>query len=89
MEKVNGVVTPEMQHEYLKRWAHLEGEKIEPSGVSVKYFTVNDGVPIPKQLLDAGFKVICYNGKAVQVNRITKDEAKTMASCLKLSFGGF
>lgn len=86
----NGAITPEMQGEFLKRYAHLEGVKCE-SGVTVKYYTYEypDGTPIPKGLGNCGFKVVEYNGKTVQVTKIGLDEAKTMAKCINIKFGGF
>lgn len=86
----NGAITPEMQGEFLKRYAHLEGVSCE-SGVTVKYYTYEypDGVPVPKGMSNCGFKVVEYNGKTVQVTKIGLEEAKTLASAINLKFGGF
>lgn len=90
VENNNGSVTPEMQGEFLKRYAHLEGIKYD-KGVAVKYYTYEypDGVPVPKGMSNCGFKVIECNGKAVQVTKIGLEEAKTMAGAINLKFGGF
>lgn len=86
----NGSVTPEMQGEFLKRYAHLEGVKYE-KGVAVKYYTYEypDGAPVSKGMSNCGFKVIEYNGKTVQVTKIGLEEAKTLAGAINLKFGGF
>ena len=86
----NGAITPEMQGEFLKKYAHLEGVKYE-KGVAVKYYTYEypDGVPVPKGMSNCGFKVVEYNGKAVQVTKIGLEEAKTLAGVINLKFGGF
>lgn len=88
----NGAVTPKAQGEFLKRYAHFEG--IDDGEMSIKYYTLDlsDGVPVSKNLRDklpAGFKVYEHNGEVVQVQRIGFDEAKTLAECTKLKFGGF
>lgn len=74
-----GAVTPEMQYEWLKKYAHLEGIV----GNS-KYFVYNIATG-----LDVGFQVIVVDGKPVQVMKMTKDEAKTIVACSKLKFGDF
>lgn len=74
----DGGVTPDMQRQWLESHAHLEGITIS-DGVTNKYFTLGDD----------GFKVICYNGIAVQLIKFRAEEIKTMVACSKLKFGGF
>ena len=71
-----GSVTPEMQAEFLSRYAHLEG--ITDDGITKYYSYPETG---------KGFKVTFFNGKAVQVTRMSIDEVKTMVACSKLKFG--
>ena len=78
--KEKGCLKPEAQAEFLAKHGHLEG--IVPFVAldgNVKYYTHNG----------QGFKVICVDGKAVQVNKMDADEVKRIVSCSKLDFGGF
>lgn len=78
--KEKGCITPQAQAEFLAKHGHLEGivNMTSMSG-KVKYYTYNGD----------GFKVICVDGKAVQVNQMDADEVKKIVSCAKLKFGGF
>ena len=69
-----GSVTPEMQYEFLKRYAHFEGTVGED-----KYFTYVG--------MGKGFCVKFADGKPVQVIKMTEREAKTMVICDRLKFG--
>ena len=84
-------VTPAMQGEFLKKYAHLEGESTENVTLTLKYYTSTtiDGAPVCHGLKDAGFKVIEYDGKAIQVIKIGSDEARLLGKNTKLQFGGF
>lgn len=77
MNNVNGV-TPDMQRQWLESHAHLEGIT-KSDGMTNEYFTLGD----------EGYKVICYNGVAVQLIKFKANEVKTMVACSKLKFGGF
>jgi hypothetical protein len=86
----DGIITPEIQAEFLSKFAHLEGETIGQANIIVKYYTVQYDPalkPYPKNWKESGFKVIYYDGHPVQVERIGVEEAKTMAKCSKLKFG--
>lgn len=76
-EYVNGI-TPDDQSKWLESHAHLEGIT-KSDGVTNEYFTLGD----------EGFKVICYDGVAVQLIKFKAEEIKTMVACSKLKFGGF
>lgn len=77
MKEFNGI-TPEMQHEWLNRHAHLEGVT-KSNGITTKYFTMKD----------EGFRVIIYNDIAVQIIKHRAKEIKSMVACANLKFGGF
>lgn len=78
--KMNGYVTPEAQAEFLTKHAHLEGiVPFDALDGNVKYYTYNG----------QGFKVICVDGKAIQINKMDADEVKRIVSCSKIKFGGF
>ena len=78
--KERGCLTPEAQAEFLSKHAHLEGiVPFDALDGNVKYYTYNG----------QGFKVICVDGKAIQINKIDADEVKRIVSCAKLDFGGF
>lgn len=76
-----GSVTPEMQAEFLSRYAHLEGIVGNDW-----YYTYDNVVPF-NRIRGKGFKVTVVDGKAVQVTKMTSEEAKTMVACSKLKFG--
>lgn len=85
-------VTPEIKAEFLKKYAHLEGEDNQQISVVIKYYTFDPDKAFekhPKRMEKSGFKVIYYNGNPVQVEKIGIEEAKTMAKCSKLKFGDF
>ena len=69
-----GSVTPEMQATFLSKYAHLEGIVGND-----KYYTYTE--------TGKGFRVTFIDGKAVQVTKMSADEAKTMVACSKLKFG--
>ena len=69
-----GSVTPEMQYEFLKRYAHFEGAVGDD-----KYYSYEE--------TGKGFCVKFVNGKPVQVIKMSANEAKTMVACSKLKFG--
>lgn len=92
MEKnQSSAITPEIQGEFLKKYAHLEGENVENVSLTIKYYTYTsiDGAPVCIGLRDAGFKVIEYDGKAIQVVKMGADEARLLGKNTKLQFGGF
>lgn len=74
----DGVITPQAQAEHLKKNGHLEGESTNGINV-VKYYTMGD----------SGYRVLMYNGKAIQVTKMTAEEAALMAKTSMLRFGGF
>lgn len=78
MKKIVDGVTPDMQRQWLESHAHLEGVT-KSDGVINKYFTLGD----------EGYKVICYDGIAVQLIKFKAEEVRTMVACSKLKFGGF
>lgn len=69
-----GSVTPEMQAVFLGKYAHLEGIVGDD-----KYYTYAE--------TGKGFRVTFVDGKAVQVTKMSAEEAKTMVACSKLKFG--
>lgn len=77
-EYIDGGITPDMQRQWLEHHAHLEGIT-KSNGVTNEYFTLGK----------EGFKVICYEGVAVQLIKFKAEEVKTMVACSKLKFGGF
>lgn len=84
-------ITPAMQGEFLKKYAHLEGESVENVKLTIKYYTYEsiNGAPVCHGLANAGFKVIEYDGKAIQVTKMGADEARLLGKNTKLQFGGF
>ena len=79
-----GAVTPEMQAKFLSRYAHFEGAVGDD-----RYYTY-EPIAASKNIAGIagkGFKVTVVDGKAVQVTRMTAEEAKTMVACSKLKFG--
>ena len=87
MNKVDGgAITPEMQAEFLAKYAHLIGI------VGNDKYYVYDTPALSKTIewtLDKAFKVITIDGKAVQVVTMSKKEAETMVKCSNLKFGDF
>lgn len=77
-EYIDGGITPDEQRQWLERNAKLEGVTTG-NGMTNKYFTLGDN----------GFKVICYEGIAIQLIKFKAEEVKTMVACSKLKFGGF
>ena len=69
-----GTVTPEMQAAFLSKYAHLEGIV----GNNKYYSYAETG---------KGFCVTFVGGKAVQITKMTAEEAKTMVACSNLKFG--
>ena len=79
-----GYVTPEMQAEFLSRYAHLEvivGDD--------QYYSYETPAPSKniKGINGKAFKVTYVNGKAIQVTKMTVDEARKIIECSKLKFG--
>ena len=73
-EVTNGYITPEKQASFLAKYAHLEGIVGDEY-----YYTYNE--------TGKGFRVTKVDGKAVQITKMTAEEAKTMVACSKLKFG--
>ena len=69
-----GTVTPEMQAAFLSKYAHLEGIVGND-----KYYSYTE--------TGKGFRVTFVDGKAVQVTKMSAEEAKTMVACGNLKFG--
>lgn len=80
-----GTITPEVQAEFLKKYAHLIGVVGED-----KYY-VYDTEALAKnvKVKDKAFKVIHVDGKPVQVITMKKEEAETIVKCSNLKFGDF
>ena len=78
MKEYGGMVTPAQQEAWLDRHARIEKVTRE-NGIKVKYYTMGKD----------GFKAICYNDIAVQIQKFSAKEIKTMVSCANLKFGGF
>ena len=79
-----GSITPEMQAAFLSKYAHLEGIVGDD-----KYYSYETSAPSKniKSINGKAFKVTYVNGKAVQVTKMTIEEAKTMVACGNLKFG--
>ena len=79
-----GVVTPEMQAKFLSRYAHLEGIVGDD-----RYYSYE--TPTPSKNINGingkAFKVTYVDGKAVQVTKMTIDDARKIIECSKLKFG--
>ena len=69
----DGCITPEKQAEFLSKYAHLEGIVGNDW-----YYTYEETVK--------GFRVTNIDGKTVQINKMSANEAKTMVACSKLKF---
>ena len=78
-----GAITPEMQAEFLAKYAHLIGIV----GTD-KYYAYEHNASGNK-LSDKAFRVIFVDGKPVQVIKMSKKEAETMVKCSNLKFGDF
>ena len=78
-----GIITPEVQAEFLKKYAHLIGIIGED-----KYY-VYDHKPVSHELSDKAFRVIHVNGKPVQIIKMSKEEAETLVKCSNLKLGDF
>ena len=74
----DGVITPETQAEFLKKYGHLEEESTNYVTVS-KYYTLGEN----------GYRVLFYDKKPIQVTKMKAKEAKVMAESALLKFGGF
>lgn len=73
-----GVITPEMQATFLNKYAHLEGI-INDGPFTYNYYSYPE--------TGKGFKVTLTDGKAVQVDKMSVNDVKTIVSCNKLKFG--
>lgn len=69
----NGCITPDKQAEFLSKYAHLEGIVGNDW-----YYTYEE--------TGKGFRVTKIDGKTVQINKMSANEAKTMVACSKLKF---
>lgn len=92
MNRDNASVTPQLQAEFLEKFAHCIGVTSDPNSIiTEKYFMYNVntsyGYPQNNTCLDnVGFRVIYNNGEAVQVIKHTAEEIKIMAKCNNLDF---
>lgn len=78
-----GAVTPEMQAQWLAKWAHLIGQ------VDGDKYYVYDSEPVANELKDVAFRVIFADGKPVQVMKMEKKAAETIVGNANLKFGDF
>ena len=79
-------ITPEMQAEFLDKYATLLGI-VEND----KYYVYEIEAPAHglEQMKDKAFRVTFINGKPVLVITLARDIAETIINCYKLKFGDF
>lgn len=92
MSRDNASVTPQVQADFLEKFAHCIGVTNNTnSPITEKYFVynVNASYSYPQNITcldNVGFRVIYNNGEAVQVIKHTAEEIKIMAKCNNPNF---
>ena len=92
MNRNNASITPQVQANFLEKYAHCIGVTYDQnSSLKEKFFVYNantsNNCPRNITCLDnVGFRVLYSNSEAVQVIKHTAEEIKTMAKCSNLNF---
>lgn len=87
MNRDSASVIPQMQADFLEKFAHCLGIVNRPP--ETEKFFIYDINPhdMSYEIENIGFRVLYVDGKAVQVFKHTADEVKRMAACSGLKFG--